>query len=168
MNVWCEALERATQLQLPWRVLREKLAPGPVVIKPNGVTYVDYESTLELLDTDIVVSGLWRRIMMHVETNWFFESFESICVHKSSRFQMMVRVSFRFKCSIFHWKGNKLEKCFTLWMQNDFLFDDNDICWGLQYIYDSRKVLCFPSELVAYFEKCELKSWYRRSFEYSQ
>ncbi|KAL5292912.1 PPEF1 family protein [Megaselia abdita] len=54
MNVWCEALERATKLQLPWRVLREKLAPGPIVVKQNGVTYVDYESTLELLDTDIV------------------------------------------------------------------------------------------------------------------
>lgn len=56
ITIWCEELEKATQLQLPWRVLREKLAPGPIVVKQNGVTYVDYESTLELLDTDIVVS----------------------------------------------------------------------------------------------------------------
>lgn len=84
MNVWCVALENATQLQLPWRVLREKLAPGPIVVKQNGVTYVDYESTLELLDTDIVVSDLWK-MMMHVGADWKVSN-ENIYFNKSIRF----------------------------------------------------------------------------------
>lgn len=50
---WCEALEAATHLGLPWRMLRERLSP-PELDKPP--TEVDYVKTLVLLDTDAIVS----------------------------------------------------------------------------------------------------------------
>ncbi|XP_063696667.1 serine/threonine-protein phosphatase rdgC isoform X2 [Culicoides brevitarsis] len=48
---WCEALEAATHLGLPWRMLRERLSP-PELDKPP--TEVDYVKTLVLLDTDAI------------------------------------------------------------------------------------------------------------------
>lgn len=58
LSKWCEAMEEATRLGLPWRMLREKLAPSTVETNSSGqttnVTEVYYRSTLELLDTDII------------------------------------------------------------------------------------------------------------------
>ncbi|XP_059618091.1 serine/threonine-protein phosphatase rdgC [Phlebotomus argentipes] len=46
---WCEAMEAATFLGLPWRLLRDRLAP----LDPNQPpTTVKYAKTLELLDSD--------------------------------------------------------------------------------------------------------------------
>lgn len=53
MSRWCEAMEAATHLGLPWRLLREKLAP----VQPGSPPLdVHYKLTLELLDTDLIVS----------------------------------------------------------------------------------------------------------------
>lgn len=52
---WCEALEAATHLGLPWRMLRERLSPLELD-KPQ--TEVDYVKTLVLLDTDAIVSKM--------------------------------------------------------------------------------------------------------------
>ncbi|XP_001663541.2 serine/threonine-protein phosphatase rdgC [Aedes aegypti] len=50
---WCEAMEAATNLGLPWRMLRDKLAPvdNPTVASTTG-SEVNYRKTLHLLDTD--------------------------------------------------------------------------------------------------------------------
>lgn len=46
-------METATHLGLPWRLLREKLAP----IQSDAVpTDVHYTLTLQMLDTDLIVS----------------------------------------------------------------------------------------------------------------
>lgn len=50
---WCEAMEAATNLGLPWRMLREKLAPPDPKTPENEIVY---NKTLELLDTDCIVS----------------------------------------------------------------------------------------------------------------
>ncbi|XP_038109489.1 serine/threonine-protein phosphatase rdgC isoform X3 [Culex quinquefasciatus] len=51
---WCEALEAATNLGLPWRMLRDKLAPldHPTAASTTAVAEVSYRKTLHLLDTD--------------------------------------------------------------------------------------------------------------------
>ncbi|XP_055856872.1 serine/threonine-protein phosphatase rdgC isoform X1 [Episyrphus balteatus] len=62
LSKWCEAMEEATHLGLPWRLLREKLAPSSVDVNSSAyvsgqttnVTEVYYRNTLELLDTDII------------------------------------------------------------------------------------------------------------------
>lgn len=55
MSRWCEAMESATHLRLPWRLLREKLAPT----QPGfPILDVHYKLTLELLDTDLIVSTM--------------------------------------------------------------------------------------------------------------
>jgi hypothetical protein len=46
-------METATNLRLPWRMLREKLAP---VEKDEPLSKVHYSKTLDLLDTDEIVS----------------------------------------------------------------------------------------------------------------
>ncbi|XP_055314894.1 serine/threonine-protein phosphatase rdgC [Sitodiplosis mosellana] len=51
MSRWCEAMESATHLGLPWRLLREKLAPMQLGFPPLDV---HYNLTLELLDTDLI------------------------------------------------------------------------------------------------------------------
>lgn len=52
LSKWCEAMEAATRLGLPWRLLREKLAPP----EPNSpLTDVHYKKTLEMLETDLIV-----------------------------------------------------------------------------------------------------------------
>jgi len=48
---WCKVMEKVTKLGLPWRLLREKLAPGTDSQKVN------YNRTLDLLDTDVIVSS---------------------------------------------------------------------------------------------------------------
>lgn len=53
MSRWCEAMESATHLGLPWRLLRDKLAPIQPGFPPLDV---HYNLTLELLDTDLIVS----------------------------------------------------------------------------------------------------------------
>lgn len=45
-------MEVATKLGLPWRLLREKLAP-PIINMP--LTDVNYKKTLEMLETDLIV-----------------------------------------------------------------------------------------------------------------
>lgn len=52
MSRWCEAMEVATGLGLPWRLLREKLAPIQPGFPPLDV---HYNLTLDLLDTDLIV-----------------------------------------------------------------------------------------------------------------
>lgn len=47
---WCLVMEKVTKLGLPWRLLRDKLAPGTDSQKVN------YYRTLDLLDTDVIVS----------------------------------------------------------------------------------------------------------------
>uniref|UniRef100_A0A182IJK1 Serine/threonine-protein phosphatase n=1 Tax=Anopheles atroparvus TaxID=41427 RepID=A0A182IJK1_ANOAO len=51
---WCEALESATNLGLPWRMLKDKLAPAdnPTASSVATITEVNYRKTLHLLDTD--------------------------------------------------------------------------------------------------------------------
>uniref|UniRef100_A0A336KR11 Serine/threonine-protein phosphatase n=1 Tax=Culicoides sonorensis TaxID=179676 RepID=A0A336KR11_CULSO len=51
LSKWCEALEAATHLGLPWRMLRERLSPPEPDTPP---TEVDYVKTLVLLDTDAI------------------------------------------------------------------------------------------------------------------
>lgn len=53
LSKWCEAMEAATKLGLPWRLLREKLAPPE---NDSVATDVNYRKTLEMLDTDLIVS----------------------------------------------------------------------------------------------------------------
>lgn len=53
LSRWCEAMESATHLGLPWRLLREKLAPTQPGFPPLDV---HYNLTLELLNTDLIVS----------------------------------------------------------------------------------------------------------------
>lgn len=49
-------METATHLGLPWRLLRDKLAP----IRPDSVpTDVHYSLTLQMLDTDLIVSEIF-------------------------------------------------------------------------------------------------------------
>lgn len=52
LSKWCEAMEAATKLGLPWRLLREKLAPPE---NDSVNTDVNYRKTLEMLDTDLIV-----------------------------------------------------------------------------------------------------------------
>lgn len=48
-------MEAATHLGLPWRLLRDKLAP----IQPDTAqTDVHYKLTLQMLDTDLIVSAM--------------------------------------------------------------------------------------------------------------
>lgn len=47
---WCYVMEEVTKLGLPWRLLRDKLAPG------TDSQSVNYFRTLDLLDTDVIVS----------------------------------------------------------------------------------------------------------------
>lgn len=64
MSRWCEAMESATHLRLPWRLLREKLAPT----QPGfPILDVHYKLTLELLDTDLIVSTMCF-------STWFVDS----------------------------------------------------------------------------------------------
>lgn len=48
-------MEAATNLGLPWRLLREKLAPAHA---DSPATDVHYNLTLEMLDTDLIVSTI--------------------------------------------------------------------------------------------------------------
>lgn len=52
---WCNIMERVTKLGLPWRLLRDKLAPG------SDSQHVNYIRTLDFLDTDVIVSCHWRK-----------------------------------------------------------------------------------------------------------
>lgn len=45
-------MEVATKLGLPWRLLREKLAPPDL---NTSLTDVNYKKTLEMLETDLIV-----------------------------------------------------------------------------------------------------------------
>ncbi|KAG4066467.1 hypothetical protein HA402_007103 [Bradysia odoriphaga] len=51
LSKWCEAMEAATKLGLPWRLLRDKLSPPE---NDSVVTDVNYRKTLEMLDTDLI------------------------------------------------------------------------------------------------------------------
>lgn len=63
MSRWCEAMESATHLGLPWRLLREKLAP----LKPGFPPLdVHYNLTLELLDTDLIVSTTLLKFLLFI------------------------------------------------------------------------------------------------------
>lgn len=53
LTKWCESMEAATKLGLPWRLLREKLAP-PDADQPT--TDVTYRRTLDMLEDDLIVS----------------------------------------------------------------------------------------------------------------
>lgn len=52
LSKWCEAMEAATKLGLPWRLLRDKLAPPE---NDSVGSDVSYRKTLEMLDTDLIV-----------------------------------------------------------------------------------------------------------------
>lgn len=59
-------MECATQLGLPWRLLRDKLAP----IQPGSQPLdVHYKLTLELLDTDLIVSTQCHTFLNKIERN---------------------------------------------------------------------------------------------------
>ncbi|XP_067643851.1 serine/threonine-protein phosphatase rdgC isoform X2 [Eurosta solidaginis] len=49
---WSDTMERVMQMGLPWRLMRDRLAPVFSDAQPNMVNYF---VTLELLDTDIIV-----------------------------------------------------------------------------------------------------------------
>ncbi|XP_034133338.1 serine/threonine-protein phosphatase rdgC isoform X1 [Drosophila guanche] len=48
---WCYVMEKVTKLGLPWRLLRDKLAPG------TDSHMVNYNTTLDLLDTDVIMEA---------------------------------------------------------------------------------------------------------------
>ncbi|KAL7734450.1 hypothetical protein ACLKA6_010777 [Drosophila palustris] len=48
---WCHVMENVTKLGLPWRMLRDKLAPG------TDAQNVNYFRTLDLLDTDVIMEA---------------------------------------------------------------------------------------------------------------
>lgn len=52
---WCDVMERVTKLGLPWRMLRDKLAPG------SDSQHTNYIRTLDFLDTDVIVSCNGRK-----------------------------------------------------------------------------------------------------------
>ncbi|KAI8123477.1 Serine/threonine-protein phosphatase rdgC [Lucilia cuprina] len=54
ISKWCEAMEKATNLGLPWRLLRPRLAPSSDDCPANEVNYL---TTLELLDTDTIIEA---------------------------------------------------------------------------------------------------------------
>ncbi|XP_034481568.1 serine/threonine-protein phosphatase rdgC [Drosophila innubila] len=51
ISKWCHVMEEVTKLGLPWRLLREKLAPG------TDSQNVNYFRTLDLLDTDVIMEA---------------------------------------------------------------------------------------------------------------
>ncbi|XP_058980041.1 serine/threonine-protein phosphatase rdgC [Musca domestica] len=51
---WCDAMEKATNLGLPWRLLRPRLAPSTDERSTNEVNYL---TTLDLLDTDTIIEA---------------------------------------------------------------------------------------------------------------
>lgn len=53
LSKWCEAMEVATKLGLPWRLLRDKLAP--LESPTASICEVNYNKTLEMLETDLIV-----------------------------------------------------------------------------------------------------------------
>lgn len=56
-------MESATHLGLPWRLLRDKLAPPDT---PNS-SDVSYNKTLELLDTDSIVSFIYFLLLLNIK-----------------------------------------------------------------------------------------------------
>lgn len=62
-------MEAATKLGLPWRLLREKLAPPE-----NGgvITDVNYRKTLEMLDTDLIVGSTFKENSNYKNKNYIF------------------------------------------------------------------------------------------------
>lgn len=62
-------MEAATKLGLPWRLLREKLAPPD---PDTPATDVNYKKTLEMLETDLIVS---LHLISGVLSNLFFPYF---------------------------------------------------------------------------------------------
>ncbi|EDW72874.2 uncharacterized protein Dwil_GK16946 [Drosophila willistoni] len=51
ISKWCFVMEEITKLGLPWRLLRDRLAPGTDNQKVN------YLTTLDLLDTDVILEA---------------------------------------------------------------------------------------------------------------
>ncbi|XP_059216376.1 serine/threonine-protein phosphatase rdgC isoform X2 [Stomoxys calcitrans] len=51
---WCDAMEKATNLGLPWRLLRPRLAPS---LDERSSNEVNYLTTLDLLDTDTIIEA---------------------------------------------------------------------------------------------------------------
>ncbi|XP_030372419.1 serine/threonine-protein phosphatase rdgC isoform X4 [Scaptodrosophila lebanonensis] len=51
ISKWCCVMESVTKLGLPWRLLRDKLAPG------TDSQSVNYVTTLDLLDTDVIMEA---------------------------------------------------------------------------------------------------------------
>lgn len=54
-------MERVTQMSLPWRLMRDRLAPPFSPTEPNIVNYL---LTLELLETDVIVSEIILKIFL--------------------------------------------------------------------------------------------------------
>ncbi|XP_053953254.1 serine/threonine-protein phosphatase rdgC isoform X2 [Anastrepha ludens] len=52
VSQWSDAMERVTQMSLPWRLMRDRLSPQLPGSDPN---LVNYFTTLELLDTDVII-----------------------------------------------------------------------------------------------------------------
>lgn len=50
---WSDTMERVMQMSLPWRLMRDRLAPP---FSPDEPNIVNYLLTLELLETDVIVS----------------------------------------------------------------------------------------------------------------
>lgn len=57
---WCYVMEEVTKLGLPWRLLRDKLAPG------TDSQSVNYFRTLDLLDTDVIVCTIWCKRVVSI------------------------------------------------------------------------------------------------------
>ncbi|KAH8419549.1 hypothetical protein KR222_005062 [Zaprionus bogoriensis] len=51
ISKWCYVMEEVTKLGLPWRMLRDKLAPG------TDSQSVNYFRTLDLLDSDVIMEA---------------------------------------------------------------------------------------------------------------
>lgn len=78
LSKWCEAMEAATNLGLPWRLLREKLAHSDFDTNSSDV---QYNLTLEMLNTDMIVSAMVvvQRIRWKISQNSTKHCFLNLC-----------------------------------------------------------------------------------------
>lgn len=95
LSKWCEAMEAATHLGLPWRLLREKLAPIQSEAVPTDVHYM---LTLQMLDTDLIVSTCNCKFMHRVFTKWSRLLFRTI----RDGFRSLFREQFGFSTTHRH------------------------------------------------------------------
>lgn len=81
LSKWCEAMEAATKLGLPWRLLRDKLAP-PDANRPT--TEVTYRRTLDMLEDDLIVSTTQKRSLSVFHSSLLLALLADLVTHLAS------------------------------------------------------------------------------------